>query len=243
MIIDERYIKRATGLKVRAVRACESTFDELGSLDVIVAQQQNKGYGRGDHTFFSPFGGIYIVMRQNGLNIDAHTLTPTVGLAAHDAILQVAGLETELKWVNDIYFKGKKAGGILVRSPRRGEYNIGIGINYATDTTELARAGLDDATSLGAPEAKATEFVTELIMRIRSAALRPFDHARYNSLCRTVGKTVEFKNGDTTVRGYAEKVECDGSLIVRIGSATVAVDAGEVSIVRESPPTNIKQTY
>ena len=234
MLIDQRYIKKATGLKILSVRSCRSTFDELENNDVIIAQAQACGEGRGDHKFFSPPGGLYIVMREVGLNINAHTLTPAVGLAAHDAIKSVLNIDTTLKWVNDVMFGGKKAGGILVKCPRRGEYLIGIGINYATDQKDLVNAGLNDATTLKANECRATEFCVELIKRIHAASLMPFDYKRYNELCDTVNKTVSFMRGDIKVQGRAESVERDGSLIVRIGMATVAVDAGEVSLVREA---------
>lgn len=233
MNIDAKLIKRMTGLKALAVSSCRSTFDEIDGNDVIISREQKFGYGRGDHSFVSPRGGLYIVLRETSLAIDAHTLTPTVGLAVHDAIHACLGLETELKWVNDVMYKGKKAAGILVRSPRRGEYLIGVGINYATEQKALDSAKLNSAISLAAPESKATDFCINLLKRIHLYAISPFDFQRYNSLCRTVGKTVEFSRGGVNVTGFAESVERDGSLLVRLGMATVAVDSGEVSEIRE----------
>ena len=214
--INEKYLRRMTGLKVVAVDEAVSTFDELGDNDVIIACKQSQGSGRGDHTFFSPAGGLYIVMRETGLNIDAHTLTPAVGLAAHDTIKSVLGLDTELKWVNDVIYNNKKAAGILVRSPRRAEYLIGIGVNFCTDINLFKTVGLDEAGSLNAPPEKATDFCVNLIKRIHIAAISPFDHVRYTKLCRTVGKQVSFIRGGVTAQGHAESVERDGSLIVRI---------------------------
>ncbi len=232
MIIDEKRIKKSTGMTVRVVDECSSAFDEIGGFDVVIAKRQTGGIGRGDHSFFSPYGGIYLVLRLTGLNIDAHTLTPSVGLAVHDAVKAVTGSDTLLKWVNDVISDGKKLCGILCKSPRRGEYLIGVGVNYSTDIAEFENAGLSDiATTLDAPEMTATDFCVTLINRIIKLARTPFDHKRYNALCITVGKTVEFTYGGETMRGLAERVERDGSLIVKIGSATVAVDAGEVTIV------------
>lgn len=235
MILNEKFIKLHTGRNIKLVDSCVSTFDEIGKFDVIVAQQQEKGVGRGDHTFASPPGGLYIVMRLMGVYIDAHTLTPAVGLALHDTIYSMLGLQTELKWVNDIIYKGKKAAGILCKCPRKAEYLVGIGVNYATDEKDLEKAGLSDvAVSLNAPESRASAFVTGLINQVRRAAIATFDCKRYSELCTNVGKNVEFYYNGTRVRGFAERVDADGSLIVRIGNATVAVDAGEVSIIRES---------
>lgn len=231
--INASLIKKATGLKIKSVLSCESTFDELDDNDVIIARCQSKGRGRGDHTFYSPLGGIYIVMRETGLNIAAHTLTPAVGIAAHDAINTVLGIDTRLKWVNDVMLDGKKAAGILVRSPRIGEYLIGIGVNYATDGGLLRSAGLYDAVSLDAPADKADLFAAQLIKNIHLATLKNFDVSRYNSLCITVGKNVGFTHNGVYVQGFAESVGSDGTLTVRLGQATVAVDAGEVSVLRE----------
>lgn len=234
MVISEKFIRQHTGLKnILIVPSCRSTFDEIGKNDVIIALEQQCGAGRGEHTFFCPPGGIYMVLRVQGLYVDAHTLTPTVGLAVHDAARSILGVQTQLKWVNDVMIDGKKAVGILCRSPRRAEYLVGIGINYCTPQSALDAAGLGDvAASFGAPEGRASAFVTGLINRIKRHALAGFDCARYGALCMNVGKTVEFTHGGTRVSGYAEQVAPDGSLIVRIGTATVAVDAGEVSIIR-----------
>ena len=236
MVISEKFIRQHTGLKnILITPSCRSTFDEIGKNDLIVALEQQCGYGRGDHTFFCPSGGIYMVLRVQGLYVDAHTLTPTVGLAVHDAARSILGVETQLKWVNDVMISGKKAVGILCRSPRRAEYLVGVGINYSTPQSEFEKAGLADvAASFEAPENRASAFVTGLVNRIKRHALAGFDHVRYSALCMNVGKTVEFTHDSTRVRGFAEQIAPDGSLIVRIGSATVAVDAGEVSIIRNA---------
>lgn len=232
MAINGKLLQKVTGLKIKCVERCVSTFDEIGDFDAIVARTQAHGAGRGDHTFFSPYGGIYLVMRERGLNIDAHTLTPAVGLAVRDTILNVLGISTRLKWVNDVLLDGKKVCGILCRCPRRGEYLIGVGVNFAVSRKDLMSAGLDDAATLDASEYYATSFTTELIKRIHSASLLPFDHERYNKLCVTVGKDVSFTYNGMQTFGHAEYVERDGSLMVKIGQATVAVDSGEASIIR-----------
>lgn len=234
MKLDEKFIRLHTGLNVKIVDECESTFDEIGKFDAIIALSQKRGEGRGDHTFFSPSGGLYIVMRVMGLYIDPHTLTPSVGLAVHDAIATILGLQTGIKWVNDIMYNGKKAVGILCKCPRKAEYLVGVGVNYSTAPDEFEKAQISEvACSLEAPESRATAFVTGLINRIRRATLATFDNDRYSALCVNVGKNVEFTYNGTRVQGFAESVAPDGALIVRIGAATVAVDAGEVSIIRE----------
>lgn len=230
----EKFIRLHTGLDIKIVDTCVSTFDEIGKHDAIIAFSQQQGKGRGDHSFFSPKGGIYIVMRVIGMYIDPHTLTTAVGLAVHDTIRSILGLETQLKWVNDVMYNGKKVVGILCKSPRKAEYLVGIGVNYSTDPTLFEEQGLGEiAGSLNAPASRSAAFITGLLNSIRKATLSSFDFERYGRLCVTVGKKVSFKYNGTDIVGFAEGVAPDGSLTVRMGAATVSVDAGEVSIIRE----------
>lgn len=233
MILNEKFIAKHTGLNVKVVESCRSTFDEIGKYDAIIAKKQTEGVGRGDHSYFCPDGGLYIVMRVQGVFINPHTLTPAVGLAVHDTIQAILGLYTQIKWVNDIMYNFQKVAGILCKCVRKAEYLVGIGINYATDPEVLEKAGLSDvAGSLQAPESRATAFVTGLLRQIKRAAIATFDNERYGRLCMNVCKTVGFTYNGVYVEGYAESVTPDGALIVRIGNATVAVDSGEVSILR-----------
>lgn len=235
MRIDEKYVCRQTGLDIKFVREAESTFDEIGSRDCIVAQSQKRGEGRGGRSFCSPKGGLYIVLRLSGENIDGHAITPAVGLAVRDAIQSVLGIDTRVKWVNDIYFDGKKVVGILCKCPKKGEYLVGIGINYATDIDELEKNDLGQvATSLNAPEEKVDAFLAKVLNNVIAAATEKFDSEKYASLCINIGKNVRFLLNGAPAYGYAEDVDSRGSLLVRMNGALIPVDAGEVSILRNS---------
>lgn len=234
MELNEKFIRMHSKMNVKIVSSCANTFDEIGKHDAIVALRQTNGVGRGDHTFACPAGGLYIVMHAQGLFINPRTLTPAVGLAVHDAIRVILGRKTEIKWVNDLLYNGKKVVGILCKSPRKADYLIGIGINYNTHPDEFVKAGIADvATSLDAPEFRVNAFVAGLLNCVRRATIASFDFERYGKLCVNVGKNVEFTHNGVRVRGFAERIDEDGALIVRIGAATVSVDAGEVSIIRE----------
>ncbi len=60
-------------------------------------------------------------------------LSATVALATHDFYKNYAGDETTIKWPNDLYWRDRKAGGILIENNFRGsEWTFaiaGIGIN------------------------------------------------------------------------------------------------------------------
>ncbi len=110
--------------------------EEDGS--VLLAERQTAGRGRMGRSFFSPNGsGIYMSI---GLKptIEAEKsvlITVAAAVAVSRALDLLFNTETEIKWVNDIYYKGKKVCGILTEAVFENENGkilnavLGIGIN------------------------------------------------------------------------------------------------------------------
>lgn len=74
------------------------------------------------------------IINASALNIaNAFDLTAVVANACYDFFSKHAGEETKIKWPNDIYWRDRKAGGILIENIIRGNTwmwsLIGIGIN------------------------------------------------------------------------------------------------------------------
>lgn len=105
---------------------------------VLIATEQTLGKGRRGRSFYSPKGsGLYIsFLLYPDIPIDEFPIYTTIAaVATARAIENATGLFTKIKWVNDIYMRGKKVCGILteagsVRGDNKPEYIIvGIGIN------------------------------------------------------------------------------------------------------------------
>jgi BirA family biotin operon repressor/biotin-[acetyl-CoA-carboxylase] ligase len=70
-------------------------------------------------------------------------LSMMVALACHDLFSKYAGDETFVKWPNDIYWRDRKAGGILIENQVRGSnwqaavVGIGINLNQTVFSSEL----------------------------------------------------------------------------------------------------------
>ena len=102
---------------------------------VIIANQQSAGRGRLGRNFFSPEGtGIYmsILLRPEVELQKSVRITSMAAVAVARAIETVSGIETKIKWVNDIFLNGKKVCGILTES----------GIDTTTGTLEYAVLGI-----------------------------------------------------------------------------------------------------
>lgn len=116
---------------------------KAGAIDgtAIISEEQTGGRGRLGRSFYSPKKtGLYLsyIVRKrfDRLKMTGDIpalLTSMAGVVTAQAIFDITGIDTRLKWVNDIYIGEKKAGGILTE----GSYIddklefavIGIGVN------------------------------------------------------------------------------------------------------------------
>lgn len=107
---------------------------------VFVAEEQTSGRGRGGHSWDSEASsGIYVslLLRPQVAPADILALSLAAGLAAHSAIVEVTGLEPDLRWPNDLLLGDRKFCGILtelnaeVTRVRYAVIGIGINVNQA----------------------------------------------------------------------------------------------------------------
>lgn len=98
---------------------------------VIVADEMTAGRGTGGRPWAAPKGGLYLSIVLRDLP-DPHLLTLALGNAVAET-LEVAGVDAQLKWVNDVLVQGRKIAGILVEGESTGarlDFLVaGIGIN------------------------------------------------------------------------------------------------------------------
>jgi BirA family biotin operon repressor/biotin-[acetyl-CoA-carboxylase] ligase len=101
------------------------------------AMEQTAGKGQRGRQWHSPPGEnimLTLALQPNGLPLSRQfMLSAAVALGAADFFGKYAGDETCIKWSNDIYWRDRKAGGILIENVLRGntwQYAItGMGIN------------------------------------------------------------------------------------------------------------------
>jgi BirA family biotin operon repressor/biotin-[acetyl-CoA-carboxylase] ligase len=103
---------------------------------VWLADEQTAGRGRGDHRWHSAAGdGLYasVLLRPQIPAVRFPLLPLVAGLAAANAIRNVAAVDIDLRWPNDLLIGMRKTGGILVESSGSAAQQrvavVGIGIN------------------------------------------------------------------------------------------------------------------
>ncbi len=118
---------------------------------VVLAREQSAGRGQ--------YGRSWQCSRGSGVLLSAvlfpsaelrrpALLTAWVAVSVCETIHRVAGLETSIKWPNDVLVRGRKVCGILIEQARGTV--VGIGLNVNQTEAEFAAAGLPLAASLRA---------------------------------------------------------------------------------------------
>lgn len=109
----------------------------------VVANMQTAGKGRRGKTWQSPEGSaIYmtILLKPDFLPDKASMLTLVMALSVADAIEETTGLQSGIKWPNDIVVNHKKVCGILTEMNAESDYIqyvvIGVGINVNNASSE-----------------------------------------------------------------------------------------------------------
>ncbi len=160
------------GMARRVIAEMDDESHKLGST-LIVADRQDSGEGRGDRTWESPAGGLYLNWLRSGLDAETIARLPMLAaIAAHAAVTGIGVSGARIKWPNDILVDGKKLAGLLVFA-RHGEINwvtVGLGINLDSAPT------IEDPQAL--PATAVTEHVTELDL----------ESCRHSLVCRFVSE-------------------------------------------------------
>ncbi len=216
---------------------------------VILADYQQKGRGRLGRLWLSPRGiNIYmsIILRPYMEPKDTTLITLMAAVACALALRSVTGISTTIKWPNDLMVSDRKIGGILTEMKTAREkiisVVIGIGINVNGDPDSFPEEIRGIATSVknetGKPFSR-ERIIAEILNEMnrwyplikgtsREALLSEWKH-----LTSTIGKEVMVIVGQETFSGYAESIDNEGLLLLRLPSGELkSISSGDLTILR-----------
>lgn len=237
------YLEQVDSTNTQAKRLAE---EGAPSGTLVVADVQTRGKGRrGREWKFAQGGSIFmtLLLRPELAPEKASMLTLLMGLSVVQGIRNITGVQTQIKWPNDVVLNHKKMVGILTEMNAQIDYIeyvvIGTGINV--NQTEFPKDLQDMATSLrielGKPFNRA-EIIAEVMERFEE---------NYEQFCKTQDLSVLAEtynqvlvNKDQQVKvletgreyeGTARGIDEQGRLLVERPDGSVErVFAGEVSV-------------
>lgn len=211
---------------------------------LVIADMQEAPRGRFNRPFFAlEKAGIYmsILLKPDTQLHELPQYTVLMAVAVAQAIDALAGVNTQIKWVNDIYLNGKKFVGILSEAMMDVEANslkhviIGMGINFSIPQEKFPPELQEKATSLFA-DSQPTITRNQLIIEIwnRFFHLLEQTDANYLSVYReksfVLGKRVTFQQKNQQFTGKAVGISDTGELLVDLNGEITALSSGEISL-------------
>ena len=194
---------------------------------LVLTAHQSAGRGRLGRKFESPTGkGVYcsILLRPELPAASAQTATIRAAVAVCRAVQKLCGLELAIKWVNDLYYQGKKVCGILteagpdLESGRLEWLVVGIGLNLTSTAADWPPELADKAGSLypGGPAPVPRAALAGAIAR-ELLALGPGEDCldEYRARCFVPGHWVTVCTGSETYAARALAIDDAGRLVVR----------------------------
>lgn len=213
-----------------------------GSL--VVAETQNTGKGRMGRAFFSPEGcGVWmsLILKPDIPPADASMIT-LIGAIAVQEMMESFGLDSGIKWPNDLVIDHRKTTGILTEmsaGPDVVNYiviGIGINVNMKEFPEELKETAISMAMASGKTYHRAE--VIRRVMKYFEMNYRQFLKdgnlaflkEKYNSSLIHLNKEISIHEIRRVWRGISRGINDIGELIVSVDSETAVVRSGEVSI-------------
>lgn len=198
---------------------------------VVFAESQTKGRGRLGRKWVSPARkGLWfsVLLRPQMRPQEATQLTVAAATALARAAQAETSLAPDIKWPNDLLLKGRKLAGILTELSaevdRVNHLIVGIGLDVNQAASDFPADVRKLATSLRLETGATVDRAA-----LAAAILQEFDrdYARisrgefaavadeWESRCTTIGQNVTVQIGERRLRGRAESLDNDGSLLLR----------------------------
>lgn len=244
---DIEKVTLASAMPIQYVFTTNSTNQAVKDNTILIAEHQTAGQGRNGKHWITPPGQSICLSYCRLLSCHAKSLSPlslVVAIAVVET-LRVYGLDqqVQIKWPNDIYYNGKKAGGILLKlepqNPNIHRLIVGIGLNWCVDDSLLQRID-QPVNNLVAPgqyhQVSRKTFIQHLLNVLHSNIDRmlldgfvPYRQMweKYDFLHN---KSVHIYQPSHTVTGRYKGINDDGLLKLQTQTKLMLISSGEVSV-------------
>lgn len=211
----------------------------------VIANSQSDARGRNGRTWVSPNGGIWmtIVLQQEMRSTTLQCLPLIGALSIVECIRNLISVDVELRWPNDVVFRGQKLAGTIAEtylmgdSPKFSLLGIGVNVNFKsnaiTDTNMTATTLLDirgsnvnrvDLTCSILEELEKLLSLTETNEKETLALIRKVDYS--------TGRKVKIRLQDRTINGVIKGYTSLTNVCVESDSGTgIVVDAASAELV------------
>ena len=214
---------------------------------IIIAEKQTSGRGRLDRKWTSPKGGIWFsLIIHPKFDVSSSTLIPILSaVALSKSIKSVLGIETEVKWPNDITMNGKKVAGVLVDASFQTnsiDYLIlGIGINFDIDAKKLEKRLTKTPNFYGIDSLRGKEDKTppktllkEFLLQFEKNLFQ-LDKGEKSKIIKEwtkraagIGGKITINTSNGKISGISQGIDNDGALKIKTRNKIQKIYVGDV---------------
>jgi BirA family transcriptional regulator, biotin operon repressor / biotin---[acetyl-CoA-carboxylase] ligase len=222
----------------------------LGRMNACVAEFQTSGRGRRGRRWLAPLASglcLSVGWRFAETPLALTALTLAIGVVVRRVVAAATGIALDLKWPNDLVWRGAKIGGILVElsAEAHGGCHVvaGLGLNVALP--DAALVGLSDwpggatdlARALGREPPSRTDLtlaligaLTDLLTSYSQAGFAPY-REEWRTADFLDGLPVRCSDFTGSLRAIARGIDEDGALLVETADgARRRMISGDVSL-------------
>ena len=209
---------------------------------VIISDTQTKGRGRFKRKWYSNSGGLWLSILLKPKNIgNLQHLTFAAAVAVVKSIKKITSLNTNIKWPNDVHYKGKKLCGILTEGIFGKENYAVVGIGLNVNQTEFPDEIKDIASSL-----KLIKKQTINIEKITQKIINEFfilynnyyNKNKYENIlkiwkrhCDTINKNIAVITTTKKLKGKAIGIDKECSLLLKLKNGKIIkIIEGDINI-------------
>ena len=216
----------------------DSTNDEAkrrninSEFDIIIAEEQFKGRGRRGNKWYSPNSqNIYMTLSTENL-ISFEPTSLITGVICKNSIKNVNNaIDVSLKWPNDILYKNKKVGGILVEKEHyenKIKTIIGIGINLSLNNK---KSWWGDLSEFNLQEQR-----NDLIVEIINNLIKAFDEKNNDwkeewlNSCMHINQKIEIYDDKRKKNAIFVGIDDLGNALIETDNGIEVYKSGQISI-------------
>ncbi len=223
----------------------ESRPHEVGAL-ICLAESQSNGRGRRGRTWVSPFASnVYLSIKWQyaGGPMSLSGLSLALGVAVMRVLSGYGCEDIGLKWPNDIYWRNRKLGGILVElaGDVSGPCDVVAGLGLNVSMPEHSDRDIDQPwIDLQHVLNTRTPSRNDLVARLIEQMLHVLHH--YPEQGFTIyqqewqrwdivkGKSVCLSLPGSEKQGIVQGVDAEGALLLDTGHTVETINSGEISL-------------
>ena len=217
---------------------------------IFISEEQTAGRGRLGRTFISPAkSGLYIslCLFPTVALEDLSLITCATAVACIETIEQLTGKSLDIKWVNDLFYREKKVGGILTEvisdfeSQQVQALIVGIGINlidspqsFPKELHSIVGSVFSSKEEYNESSFNRNHFIAQFLEKwtfyYQNLSKRDFIES-YKEHSNVIGKSIKVIEGNQVYHAYAKDIDENGHLIIEKQDNTLhSLSYGEVSI-------------